>query len=102
MAATGTNRTEDPMAPHSRELERETRAFHQSLLENDRLHYAAIEVERLGLGGNARGIRGRLPNRLRHRMPRKASDLARPDSRSACVPPGADHQRWPCLRLDDS
>ncbi|MCL2430682.1 MAG: ISAzo13 family transposase [Alphaproteobacteria bacterium] len=39
------------MTPYSPEIEREMRAFYQSLRENDRRRYAAIEAEKLGHGG---------------------------------------------------
>lgn len=39
------------MTPYPPEIEREMRAFHQSLRENDRRRYAAVEAEKLGHGG---------------------------------------------------
>jgi len=39
------------MTPYSPAIERQMRAFYQSLRENDRRRYAAIEAQKLGHGG---------------------------------------------------
>jgi hypothetical protein len=39
------------MLPYPRNVERLMRAFYQSLCENDRRRYAAVEAARLGHGG---------------------------------------------------
>ena len=42
---------EDELREYSAEMERQMKWFHQSLSEQDRRRYAAVEAEKLGFGG---------------------------------------------------
>lgn len=92
------------MTPYSPEIEREMRAFYQSLRENDRRRYAAIEAEKLGHGGveYVARILGADPKTIR-RGRRELQDLPEEPSPRARAPGGGRKRRIdgdPKLRED--